>query len=336
MEEDESDLLNNLDNLNNSLRKGDKELFWENISNVYKGNLRDKRKKFPTVIVKPQTDDGVDQETVRHSRSLTYDTLSLMNIDLKNVEIYSENSYSTRYNSLSSILNNPILSQNVNLVDDVMKLIILGEPQVGKTLFIETTINESKYNSKLNYVHTNSLEIKKKLINLLGKKIKLELWDTNSQIIDSEIFQGKYKKVILAYLKICDGIILLIDPLRIESVTYIFNLMEKLIKFSSNNFYLVANVRFSADKLIDLDKIEMIKCKFKETDLYIKNFQQTYDVKVNYFDCSVYQIFGRSLNKFLCFTYIKKGIRNRKVTKSDKSKCHGVNSRRSCNNLTGS
>jgi hypothetical protein len=40
------------------------------------------------------------------------------------------------------------------------------------------------------YSHTNSFEIKKKNVNLLGKRIKLELWDTNIEIMNSEISKG--------------------------------------------------------------------------------------------------------------------------------------------------
>ena len=47
---------------------------------------------------------------------------------------------------------------------------------------------------KDNYVPTKSFGIKKKNINLLGKRIKLELWDTNLEIINSEISKGKFIK----------------------------------------------------------------------------------------------------------------------------------------------
>ena len=172
--------------INISLQEKDKEKFRNEIHKIYKHIL--KEKKHESNLNKPD-----DSKNKKISRSLTFDSLNCMNIDfkvLKNLEALASSPLSTTYNSLNSILTDPILSKNIECVDDTIKFIIIGDQHVGKSFLINKLLNDKT--AKGNYQHTNSFVIKKKNIKLLGKRIKLELFDTNVSIINSDICKSKY------------------------------------------------------------------------------------------------------------------------------------------------
>ena len=127
----------------------------------------------------------------RMNRSMTFDNLDCVNVDfqvLKGLENLALSSGSSCRDSFNSILFDPILSKNIDCVDDVMKFMFIGDQYVGKSFLINKLLDDTA--GRDSYSHTNSFEIKKKNVNLLGKRIKLELWDTNIEIMNSEISKG--------------------------------------------------------------------------------------------------------------------------------------------------
>ncbi len=55
-----------------------------------------------------------------------------------------------------------------------------------------------KENNNYNqYNHTDSLEISKSLINLVNKSVKLEIYDTNKQILNSQLFKSIYSNYLI-------------------------------------------------------------------------------------------------------------------------------------------
>lgn len=80
-----------------------------------------------------------------------------------------------------------MISQNIQLEEKIVKCIIIGDKQVGKTLLRNKILEDSSDPSL-----TKSLEIKKKLIFIGDKAVKLELWDTNTKILNSPIIQSKF------------------------------------------------------------------------------------------------------------------------------------------------
>ena len=63
-------------------------------------------------------------------------------------------------------------------IDILAKLIIIGDSGVGKTNLILRFVGES---FKQNYVATIGVDFKSKTVELEGKKIKLQIWDTAGQ-----------------------------------------------------------------------------------------------------------------------------------------------------------
>jgi len=132
----------------------------------------------------------------RISRSLTFDNLDSLNINfemLKNLDDLTFSSESTRNNSLNSFMLEPILSKNINCVDEVLKFIFIGDLNVGKTFLINKLLDDQS--APETYSPTNSFVIKKKNINLLEKRVKSEFWDTNVDIINSTLCEGKIKLI---------------------------------------------------------------------------------------------------------------------------------------------
>lgn len=91
-----------------------------------------------------------------------------------------------RLDSKNTTENEELISQNLNIEEKIVKCILIGDKQTGKTLLKNKLLEET---SELH--PTKNLEIKKKLIFVNSKPIKLELWDTSIQILNSPILQSK-------------------------------------------------------------------------------------------------------------------------------------------------
>ena len=82
---------------------------------------------------------------------------------------------------------NILLSQNLEIKDEVLKVMILGSSMVGKTLllsaFLDNFFNEESYV----YFPTSGMEIKKIGLKLNEKKVRVEFYDTDATIHQKEI-----------------------------------------------------------------------------------------------------------------------------------------------------
>lgn len=194
--------------MNSSYKAKDKNAFIDEITNIYRYILKEKKSQelnedLNTSKMSKEKKGGEEIKKggthKKFSRSLTFDNLENMNINYDILKSIEEMAFSeeTTYNSYKSVLCDPIVSKNINVIDDVLKLMFIGDQTVGKSFMIQKLIEERSENgSDLNlnnypYFPTTSLEIKKKKINMLGKNVCLELWDTNTHIANSEIVHGK-------------------------------------------------------------------------------------------------------------------------------------------------
>lgn len=93
--------------------------------------------------------------------------------------------------TLSDEIDENCINQNVITYDDRIKLIVLGEKKVGKSLLVQKLI--SKENNEHEYKQTTSLDIKKTILDINNKKIKLEIIDTSSSMLNSDIIKTYYQ-----------------------------------------------------------------------------------------------------------------------------------------------
>jgi GTPase SAR1 family protein len=174
-----------------------------------------------------------------------------------------------------------IIMQNLSIHDETIKLMVIGDKAVGKTLFIDnlctgnnninnkediisnnssnnSSNNNNSYNNLLNvnkdknknnshtpipsvtypYKPTQTLEIKRFIFSTLNKLIKIELWDTNINILNSPIIK--------TYFKLCHGFILTCDISNLESIKFLEKQIENIINFSTfsnDNLILYANIK---------------------------------------------------------------------------------------------
>lgn len=77
--------------------------------------------------------------------------------------------------------------ENSYIIEEkIIKCILIGEKQVGKSLFKNRIIEE-----ECSIQPNCALDIKKKIFNIKNTLIKLEIWDTSAQIQSSPIMQSK-------------------------------------------------------------------------------------------------------------------------------------------------
>lgn len=93
-----------------------------------------------------------------------------------------------------TLMNKDLVHQNLHIEDKFVKCILIGDKQVGKTLLRNKLLEDFTEPSV-----TKNLEIKKKLIFANNKAVKLELWDTNTQILNTPITKSKLNIIILYF-----------------------------------------------------------------------------------------------------------------------------------------
>jgi GTPase SAR1 family protein len=84
-----------------------------------------------------------------------------------------------------------LVFHNVKNYDKLVKIMIIGEKEVGKTLFLNKIINKNFINEK--YSSTEFLNIKKINTVINNKNVKLEFWDSNVNFLNSILIKTYYK-----------------------------------------------------------------------------------------------------------------------------------------------
>lgn len=222
VEEDEDFIIGSLANINESIKSKDKSLFLENISNFLHKNIRDyndkslqkieeikrRRSNFKGNLTEtnfPNTDEkpAINDDSPKFTRSFSFH--SIQDLDVNFNDLGKKNdilSFDSKSSTLSSnilprspaelFINDPILAQNILKAQATLKILVIGDERVGKSLFVNKFLNKKTQNDHENYVHTDSLEISKNLIHLVNKTVKLEIYDTNRVILESQLFKSKH------------------------------------------------------------------------------------------------------------------------------------------------
>ncbi len=128
-----------------------------------------------------------------------------------------------------------------------LKILIIGDSFVGKTCLI---LKYCDGDFPQTHMATIGVEFKDKIINLNGRDIKLQIWDTSGQERFRSITQNFYRNA--------DGIIFVFDVTNSESFNHIKDwLMDSQVEDSDIKRILVGNkIDLIQDRAIDKEKME--------------------------------------------------------------------------------
>ena len=151
------------------------------------------------------------------------------------------------------------IEQNVNTFDEIVKLIVIGAKNVGKSTFINKLTNSPSKQNDVTYSPTSSLEIKKVIKSLGESKVKIELWDTNENIIKSSLIK--------TYYQIAGGFIIIVDSKT--NFDFIKKQMELIqtVTDSDANFYILYNTKGSTGQ----ESVEELDVDIKEKIINLQN-----------------------------------------------------------------
>ena len=277
--EEENNLLHNIENLNLSLKQNNEKMFYENLTKCSK-NVFD-NKEIP--IKKNATNYNIKNTSINNSikliRSQTFNDNSIKKFDKEKI--------------LPIINANEFLSENIDIVENTLKFLVMGASKSGKSYFISKVFEEKNKELKQ---YSGMLVIRKKNIKLLGNYIRLELLDTNSELSNSNMLD--------VYYKISDGMIMIIDNENLNSAIYIIDLLEKMkYKFNQNEKYnlLFLLIIKNNDNLNNNNKQSF------EIKNIISKIENEYNYHFKYIDLKDNEKFNNIINKFFSISYLKKG-----------------------------
>lgn len=106
--------------------------------------------------------------------------------------------------------------------DVTVKLVIIGDSGVGKTNVL-LRFRDDEF--RLNYVATIGVDFKVKTINVDGKKIKLQIWDTAGQ--------DRFKNINQTYYKGAIGVVLVYSITDLNSFNNVKNWIKQIYEHTS-------------------------------------------------------------------------------------------------------
>ena len=232
-----------------------------------------------------------------------------------------------QYKALQNFIsNNEFLSKNIDYVDEHLKLLITGSDSESKHIFLNHLFNSKKYHDENS---SESINIIKKVIKLLGDYIKLELYEENCNLC--------YSLMLQTYVDFSDGIILIINIADTNSAKYIYDIIDKLKykinkdKRHFNTILLCFNITKDENKEIkNTDDIKQIN---EDTYNYINKIYNDFEIKPNYINFhikddedKIYKNdkFELVINKFLSIAYLKKERKRKPEDNNKKTHKRGM------------
>ena len=225
-----------------------------------------------------------DNKKEKRSNSVNY----YFNIDETNINQNLNDSFISMYNenysnlSLNSSTENSIdlnindfdydnfIMQNLKYFDEKIKIIVIGDEKVGKTLFLNKIGIYDNFKRKNNfnineYNPTDCLEINKSYVIVDKKLIKIESFDTNVKIINS--------KIIETYYNLCNGFIFVVSNDNINSINFIESQFKKiLLKYNNlDKILFIVNEKIK-DNFEFMNKLKNLYIKYNNDNINKFNY----------------------------------------------------------------
>ena len=176
---EEEKLMNNLQNLNLFYKERDPHEFLNSLTDLSKhSNLNLMEMSFT-------------KDNFKYRRPFTFNSIDNFNFDFDLINNSNKNNQKCYYSNVSTNDTNDrniesIIMQNLEIYDEVIKVMVIGDKCVGKSLLISKLLSQGK----MNYFPTKNLEIYNKLCKIIGKFVKLELFDTCPSTLNDSLMKS--------------------------------------------------------------------------------------------------------------------------------------------------
>ena len=150
----------------------------------------------------------------------------------------------------------------------IIKLLLIGNTYVGKTMIVQKFIDNSFSKST---VSTIGVDLQSKIIDINGKKVKYLIWDTAGE--------DRMKTMTYSYYRGCHVILVVFDVTEKKSFESVSKWVECIDKFAKSNV-----LRFLVGNKTDLDDKRVV------TTEEGKKLAESYGLK--YYEISALKITG--------------------------------------------
>jgi hypothetical protein len=177
--------------LNNSINKENEEL--ENsddmLSYIKKFSLEKKKPSLKEQLLQDEAELKLKLMNLNSKKEIKD---KILNYKRTSSNKQSNSTFDCSYNGVVSlnIETDDLITHNIIIEEKFIKCILIGDKQVGKSLF-KNKIIEEEHALISTPQPTCTLDIKKKLIYIKSTPVRFEIWDTNTQIQNSPIIQSK-------------------------------------------------------------------------------------------------------------------------------------------------
>jgi Ras-related protein Rab-2A len=163
----------------------------------------------------------------------------------------------------------------------LFKFILVGDSEVGKSAILIRLI-ENKYNTYM--ATTVGVDFGSKILDVSGKKIKLQIWDTAGQ--------ETYNSLVRSYYRGITGCLLIFDINKRNTFNNLNKWLNELERFSTNNIVitLVGN---------KIDKKETREISYEEAQIFAKANNMLYIETSAFNSFNVNQAFYTTANIIL-------------------------------------
>ena len=251
---DEDNLFDLIEKMNKELNKlknkKQKKIFYINFD-----NKKEKRSNSVNYYF------NIDETNV--NQNLNDSFISMHNENYSNLSLNSSTENSIDLNINDFDYDNFIM-QNLKYFDEKIKIIVIGDEKVGKTLFLNKIGIYDNFKRKNNfnineYNPTDCLEINKSYVIVDKKLIKIESFDTNVKIINS--------KIIETYYNLCNGFIFVVSNDNINSINFIESQFKKiLLKYNNlDKILFIVNEKIK-DNFEFMNKLKNLYIKYNNDD----------------------------------------------------------------------
>ena len=286
---DEDNLFNLIEKMNKELNKlknkKQKKIFYINFD-----NKKEKRSNSVNYYF------NIDE--TNFNQNLNDSFISMHNENYSNLSLNSSTENSIDLNINDFDYDNFIM-QNLKCFDEKIKLIVIGDEKVGKTLFLNKIGIYDNFKRKNNfnineYNPTDCLEINKSYVIVDKKLIKIESFDTNVKIINS--------KIIETYYNLCNGFIFVVSNDNINSINFIENQFKKILLNLNNldKILFIVNEKIK-DNFEFMNKLKNLYIKYNNDNINKFNYLSIDLKNFNYSNIKFQTFLKNIISEKSCF-----------------------------------